>query len=87
MISKDNDDSNDTENNGKKMWKLEVTFPPLQYTAESTTIIIERFTIVKVALTRKMKTNKLEARLVAPIPTISFSNNGESNFIYNSDSH
>lgn len=64
---------------------MEVSFPPLQCTTESITIIIERFTIVKVALSRKEKTNKLEARLVAPIPTISFSSNGESSLVYAND--
>lgn len=51
-------------------------FPPLQRNSESITIVIERFAIVKVALTRREKSNKLEARLVAPIPTILFRNNG-----------
>lgn len=75
-----------SESGGKKLWKIEVSFPPLQCTTQSITTIIERFAIVNVALTRKEKTNKLEARLVAPIPTISFSNNGDSStFVFDDE--
>lgn len=78
-------EQNTESENGKKLWKMEVTFPPLQCIAESTTIVIERFAIVKVALMRKEKTNKLMARLLPPIPTISFSNNAGSSLECNSD--
>lgn len=86
MISKPNDNQNGESENGKKMWKMEVTFPPLRYSTESTTVVVERFAIVKVALMRKEKTNKLEARLVPPIPTIYFTNNGGSSLTYESNS-
>lgn len=70
---------------GKKLWRIEVSFPPLQCTTQSITTIIERFAIVNVALSRKEKTNKLEARIVAPIPTISFSSNGDSSFVFDDE--
>lgn len=81
-----NEEESGESENGKKMWKIEVTFPPLHSTTEPITLVIERFALVKVALMRKEKTNKLEARLVPPIPTISFSNNGGSTYLYDSAS-
>lgn len=71
-------EQNSESENGKKLWKMEVTIPFLQCSKESPTIVIERFAIVNVALMRKGKTNKLEARLLPPIPTLTFSNNGGS---------
>ncbi|XP_044252405.1 DIS3-like exonuclease 2 [Tribolium madens] len=58
------------EENAKKMWKIFVKFPKTVKEPESF-MVLEIFTLVRVELTRKHKTNKLEAKLVRPIQLVS----------------
>lgn len=62
----------DTEEPERKYWRLEVTFPQNKQFPCASRLIIERFTILKVALMRKEKSNKLDARLERPLPSLSF---------------
>lgn len=59
----------------KKLFKIEAVFPSNKSFKDPATITIERFAIITVSLTRKVKSNKLDAKLVRPIPTLSFERN------------
>ncbi|KAL1488939.1 hypothetical protein ABEB36_014724 [Hypothenemus hampei] len=56
----------------KKVYKLTILYPKTKTYPEETKIIVEMFTIVKVELKRIPNSNKLEASLLRPIPSIIF---------------
>lgn len=49
----------------KPLWRIYVEFPKTK-TESSIVTILEMFTLVRVKLSRKPKTNKLEAELLRP---------------------
>lgn len=58
--------SDDGNGNNKKMWRILVKFPKTD-TEDEAFMVLEIFTLVRVKLTRKAKTNSLEAELLRPI--------------------
>lgn len=56
----------------RKIWKIEVVFPEDEHCPFPVTFVIERFAIVNVELTRKDKTNKLDAKLLRPLQSFVF---------------
>ncbi|KAJ8922996.1 hypothetical protein NQ315_001544 [Exocentrus adspersus] len=68
-VSEDNAKKPKGENE-KKLYRLKVTFPKTDHFPESV-LIVEMFSIVKVNLTR-LNSYKLEATLLRPIATLSF---------------
>ncbi|KYB25799.1 DIS3-like exonuclease 2 [Tribolium castaneum] len=61
--------SSSDEENAKKMWKIFVKFPRTVEEPE-VCIVLEIFTLVRVELARKHKTNKLDAKLLRPIQLV-----------------
>jgi DIS3-like exonuclease 2 len=53
----------------KKIWKICVRFPKTKKYEEAF-MVLEIFTLVRVELSRKPKTNKLEAKLLRPVPQL-----------------